>query len=113
MRRIWFTILLALSVACSATASAWAAQACPYKTTPAAMHDCCPQPPATPDDPSDHSKKMDCKLGQACRAAPAVAPQVPMVATAVVGVTEQPALLEQTEAPSSVLTGLWRPPRTI
>ena len=114
MRRIWFTLLLALAVACNATASAWAMQACPYKAAPSA-HDCWPQPPATPDKPDkpDHAKKMDCKLGQACRAAPAVAPQVAAVETAPIAAIEQPALLEQTAARSAVPTGLWRPPRTL
>lgn len=115
MRQMWFTILLALAVACSATASAWAAQACPFKATPeAAMtHDCCPQKPAPSEQHSEHSKKMDCKLGQACRSAPAVAQQIPMLTVVVVGVVAKPPLVEQTAAPSSVLTGLWRPPRSI
>lgn len=111
MRRIWFTILLAVSLACSATASAWAMQACPYKAAPTA-HDCCPKPPTAPDH-SDHSKKIDCKLGQACRVAPAIAPLVPVVATAAISVVEQPVLLERAGVRSSVPNGLWRPPRTL
>jgi hypothetical protein len=116
MRQTWLTILLALAVACSATASAWAAQACPFKATPmaAAMaHDCCPQKPEVPDQSPHHSKKMDCQFGQACRFAPAIAPQIPMLTVAVVSVVAKLPLVEQTGAPSSVLTGLWRPPRSI
>jgi len=115
MRSIWLALLLSVAVACSATAGAWAAQACPFKATPeAAMtHDCCPQKPVPAEQHSEHSKKMDCKLGQACRSAPAVAPQLPTLTVAVVSVVAKPPLVEQTGAPSSVLTGLWRPPRSI
>lgn len=112
MRQVWFTILLCVSLAFSATASAWAAQACPYKAA-IASHDCCPQPPATPSDKSHHSKQIDCKLGQSCRAAPAVAPELPVVAQAVVHVVEQPALADHDGVRSSILTGLWRPPRSV
>jgi len=84
-------------------------QACPYAAAPS-VHDCCPQPPATSDKP-EHSKKVDCKLGQACRAAPAVAAQVPVLVSVPTFAFEQPPLLEQREARSSVPTGLWRPPR--
>lgn len=113
MRQIWFTILLAVSIAFSATASAWASQACPYKAMPVASHDCCPQPPAAPSDTSDHSKQMDCRIGQACRAAPAVTPQLPAIAMAIVRVTEQPLMIHHDGVRSPVLTGLWRPPRSL
>jgi hypothetical protein len=113
MRRIWFTILLVVSLACSATASAWAAQNCPDKAMPVASHDCCPQPPAAPGDKPDKSKTIDCKLGQACRAAPALTPQLPVIATALVRVVDQPALADHDGVRSTVLTGLWRPPRSL
>jgi hypothetical protein len=113
MRRIWFTILLAVSLAISATASAWAAQACPYKTAPVTSHDCCPQPPAAPDDTPHHSKQMDCKLGQACRLAPAVAPELPVIAAVAKPVSEQPLMRQHDGVRSPVLTVLWRPPKSV
>ena len=112
MRRIWFTILLAVSLAFTATATAWAAQACPYKSAPVTSHDCCPQPPVAPDDQSHHSKQMVCKLGQACRVAPAVAPELLVVAAVAKPVSEQPLMSQHDAVRSPALTGLWRPPKS-
>jgi len=108
MRQRWFTVLLVASLVVTGTASAWAAQACLYKAAPAASHDCCPQPPSAPDDTSDHGKKMDCRLGQACRSAPAVTPQLPVFATAIARMFEQPLALDRVDAVPSVPAGVPR-----
>ena len=113
MRQIWFTILLVASLVVSGTASAWAAQVCPYKVAPAASHQCCPQPPVALDDTSDHGKNMDCRFGQTCRPAPALAPQLPVIATAVVRLIARPLAVHRVDVISSVPDGLWRPPRSV
>lgn len=115
MRRLWFTVLLVMSLAISVTASAWAAQDCPFKEAPAAAaaHDCCPDQEPTPDPSEHHGKSMDCQLGQSCRASHAVEPLVPVLMVAHVEVIRAIAPRDQQDAPSSVASGLWRPPRVI
>ncbi len=112
MVRHFIAFLIVLSLAFGGAANAMAAMDCPFLKAPSA-HDCCPPAADQHDKAPDHSKAPDCKLGQACRSAPAVAPQIPMLTVAVVGIVAKPPLVEQTSAPSSVLTGLWRPPRSI
>lgn len=115
MRRIWFTLLLALSLAVSATASAWAAQACPFKqaTDSASQHDCCPDQKPTPQPSDHHGKNLDCQLGQACRAAHAVQPMLPVLATTTLEIVVVAAPRNQQGVVQSVATGLWRPPRSV
>lgn len=115
MRRIWFTLLIAVSVAFGAVASASAAQNCPFKTAPAATHDCCPDG-AMDDMPGNdhHAKKpADCQLGQACRGSVAVAPSLPILGSAPVEIAVAPPLLAPVECVSAVSLAFWRPPRTI
>lgn len=115
MRRLWFSILLVASLAVSATANAWAAQACPYKQaeSAAAAHDCCPDPKPSPQPSDHHDTSMDCKLGQACRASHAVEPLVPTLAAIHVEVVAAVTERDLQGAPISLATGLWRPPRTV
>jgi hypothetical protein len=113
MRRLWFAILLVISLAASATASAWAAQACPYKqAAEAASHDCCPDQTPEPQ-PSDHQgKSLDCQLGQSCRTAQAVEPLQSVLTIARVEAVVALSPPTQQPAPTAVSSGLWRPPRT-
>jgi len=115
MRRLWFTILLAVSLALSATASAWAAQACPFKqaAASAATHDCCPGQQAKPKPADHHGKTIDCQLGQSCRASQAVEPFAPVLTVAHVEIIEPAVLGDQQAPPQSIPSGLWRPPRTV
>lgn len=66
-----------------------------------------------PDEPSHYFKKLDSKLGQACRSAFSIAPQVLVFTEAVIGVERKPPLVEQTGVPSFVLTDVWRPRRSV
>lgn len=115
MRRILLTLLLAFSLAFSATASAWAAQACPYKQAAmsAAAHDCCPDRQTKPEPIDHHGTTMDCQLGQSCRASYAVEPIVPALTVVRVEIVEPAMLRDQQAPPQSVPSGLWRPPRTV
>src|SRR5690349_7354641 len=115
MRRLWFAILLVVSLALSATATAWAAQACPYKQAVAApaAHDCCPDQPAKAKPADHHGKAIDCQLGQSCRASLAVEPFAPVLTIANVEVVVPAVLLDQQAPPQSVPSGFWRPPRTV
>lgn len=115
MRRLWFAMLIVFSLAVSGAASAWAAQACPYKQAPlsAGAHDCCPdqKPPAQQTD--HHRKTTDCQLGQSCRASHAVEPFVPVLRIAHVEVVVAAALSDQQADLQSIPSGLWRPPRFV
>ena len=115
MRRLWFAILLVISLAVSATASAWAAQACPYKQAGqlSASHDCCPGQKPEPQPSDHHGKSLDCQLGQSCRTAHAVEPLEPMltIASAEVAVAYLRAISSRSHT-TAVPSGLWRPPRT-
>jgi len=115
MRRIWFAILLVVSLALSATASAWAAQACPYKqaAASAAAHDCCPNQQTKPKPTDHHGNTIDCQLGQSCRASHAVEPFVPVLTVAHVEIVEPAVQRDQQTPPQSIPSGLWRPPRTV
>ena len=115
MRQTWFSLLLIATLAGSATASAWAAQACPYKQTAAATaaHDCCPDQQTKPK-PTDHDgETMDCQLGQSCRTSHAVEPFVTLLTVAHLEVGETSMLGDQQAPPKSVPSGLWRPPRIV
>jgi hypothetical protein len=119
MRRLWLTLLLALSVAFGAVASASAAQNCPFKTAPAATHDCCPDgaPNAAMGKMSDgdhHSKKpADCQLGQACRGAVAVAPSLPLLGSAPIERAAAAPILTVVQHVPAVSLAFWRPPRIV
>lgn len=115
MRRLWFAILLALSLVVSGTAGAWAAQACPFKQAPALalQHDCCPDQKQAPQPANEHDKKMDCQLGQACRASHAVQAIQPVLTITTVETVVTAAPRNQPEAPQSIPTGLWRPPKSV
>jgi len=115
MRRLWFALLLVASLALSATASAWAAQACPYKQAAASAvaHDCCPDQQAKSKPTDHHGKTIDCHLGQSCRASHAVEPFVPALTVAHVETVEPAVLRDQQAPPQSIPSGLWRPPRTV
>lgn len=116
MARLVFAFLVVFSLALGGAAHAMAAMDCPYLKASSA-HDCCPpagdQHNKALDRSPDQSKAPDCKIDQACRPALAVAPQLPVLTAAVIGVDAKSPLVEQTGAPSSVLTGLWRPPRSV
>jgi len=113
MRRLWFAILLVVSLAVSATASAWAAQACPFKqAAAAASHDCCPDQKPEPQPADHHDKSLDCQLGQSCRTAQAVEPLQPVLTIARAEVVVALAPRNQQPAPTAASSGLWRPPRT-
>ena len=120
MRRLFFSLLLALSLAFGATASAWAAQDCPYKAAPAA-HDCCPDDDASAmndmaDDgaPSHRdAPAKTCQLGQACRASVALAPLLQSI-TVVAATTEWRQVdRRDVREPASPLFAFWRPPRIV
>lgn len=118
MRRFWFTILLAVSIAFGGVASAWAAKDCPYKAVAAQAHDCCPdgsmggmQQPSGGDH--DGKKAADCQLGQACRASPAVAPSLPALTRVIAKPVAIVPVLVDAQAPPVVLFGFWRPPRAV
>jgi len=115
MRRLWFAILLVISLAFSATASAWAAQACPYKqvAATASVHDCCPDQQTKPKPGDHHGKTIDCQLGQSCRASHAVEPFVSALMVANVEIVVTAELRDQQAPPQSVPSGLWRPPRAV
>lgn len=115
MRRLWFSILLIVSLAVGATANAWATQACPYKQVDAAVgvHACCPDQKPDPHPTDHHDKSMDCKLGQLCRASHAVEPLVPSLTAIHVEVVAAVTERDLQGAPISLATGLWRPPRTV
>jgi hypothetical protein len=120
MSRLFFSLLLGLSLAFGATASAWAAQDCPYKAAPAA-HDCCPDDPASAmNDMADYDAPAQpdapaktCQLGQACRASVALAPllqSIPVVAE----ITEWRQVdRRDVREPASPLFAFWRPPRIV
>lgn len=120
MRRIWLSLLLAVSLALGATADAWASQDCPYKAAPAA-HDCCPDGDAMTggsamggDQPAHPEKPVkDCRIGQACRANPAVAPSLQAVSVVVEMTVSQPVDRHQAGAPAAPTSAFWRPPRTV
>jgi len=120
MRRLFLPFLLALSLAFGATASAWAAQDCPYKAAPAA-HDCCPDDDASAmndmaDDgaPSHRdAPAKTCQLGQACRASVALAPLLQSI-TVVAATTEWRQVdRRDVREPASPLFAFWRPPRIV
>lgn len=115
MRHLWFALLLVVSLALSATASAWAAQACPYKqaAVSAAAHDCCPGQQTKPKPADNHHKTMDCQLGQSCRASHAVEPFVPVLKVARVESVEAAVVRDQQPELQSIPSGLWRPPRAV
>jgi hypothetical protein len=119
MRRIWFTLLIAASVAFGAVANASAAQNCPFQSAHVATHDCCPD--GAPNSEmgkmsggDHHSKKpTDCQLGQACRGSVAVAPSLPVLGSVLFKrVIARPALAAGQHTPS-VSFAFWRPPRTV
>jgi len=114
MRRLWFTILLAISLAFGGAASAWAAQDCPFKQAPVGAHDCCPENAAHHDGaPKPAKAPASCQLGQACRTVPAVTPlqlsiriSAGVVASALVPPVE-------TFAPPAPFFSVWKPPRSV
>ena len=114
MRRLWFAILLVMSLAVGATASAWAGQACPYKQAEAASasHDCCPDQQPAPQPSDHHDNSIECQLGQSCRATHAVEPLVPILKSARVEVAVAISPRDQQAIHTTAPAGLWRPPRT-
>lgn len=113
MRRIWLTLLVAFSLTVGGVASAWAAQACPYKQAAAAgSHDCCPDQKPEPQPSDHHGKSLDCQLGQSCRTAQAVEPLQPVLTIARAEVVVALSPRNQQPAPTAISSGLWRPPRT-
>lgn len=120
MRRLLFSVMLALSLAYGATANAWAAKDCPYKAAPAA-HDCCPDDaagamndmaedgaPAHPDAPAN-----TCQLGQACRASVALAPLLQSIPVAPESTEWRQVDRRDVRQPASPLFAFWRPPRIV
>lgn len=115
MRRIWLTLLIAFSLAVGGVASASAAQNCPFRSAPAATHDCCPDNAMKKATDTDHHSKKtsDCLLGQACRASVAVAANLPVLkSTLVEGASPAPVASVAQPAPT-VSFAFWRPPRTV
>lgn len=113
MRRVWLAILLAFALTASGVASAMAAQDCPMQSAAtAAMNDCCPEDQGPSAPGQDRHEMAGCKMGMACRAAPAVTPSVAPIGlpTATASVSE-PVLVEAA-TPSGPLQQLFRPPRT-
>lgn len=115
MRRLWLTLLLALSVAFGAVASASAAQNCPFKSASATTHDCCPDgATGKMSDGDHHSKKpADCQLGQACRGAVAVAPSLPLLGSAPIERAAAAPILTAVQHVPAVSLAFWRPPRIV
>jgi hypothetical protein len=118
MRRLWFTILLAVSIAFGGVASAWAAKDCPYKAVPAQAHDCCPEGAMAgmqqrSGGDHDSKKAADCQLGQACRASSAVVPSLPMLMQIAAKPVAIVPVLVDAQSPPVVLFAFWRPPRTV
>jgi hypothetical protein len=106
--------MLAFSIAFGGTASAWAAQTCPYNAAPA-MHDCCPDSAMSGMSGSGHHSKKpaDCQLGQACRASIAVAPNLPTLKVARVEPARPVFASADADGPAVLSFSFWRPPRTV
>jgi hypothetical protein len=107
-------LLLVFALAFGGVANAWAAQDCPYKDAPSA-HGCCPDGAAPDNGQSEKGSKsaVDCKLGQACRSAPATAPNLPSVDRPVFAIEPASVVLAAGPLPASPPFSLWRPPRTV
>ena len=118
MRRILLKIFLVLSLALGGAASAWAAQDCPYLTTAAGVHDCCPDGMngSMQDTRSHHGptkKAADCQLGQACRASNAVSPSLPALQSRLMVVEAAPVVFRNAVHETAKVNAFWRPPRVI
>lgn len=115
MRRLFLSLLIAVSVAFGAVASASAAQNCPFKVAPAVMHDCCPDGAMGKMSGNDHHSKKpaDCQLGQACRGSVAVAPTLPILGSAPAEIAMTAPVLATVERVSAVSLAFWRPPRIV
>ena len=114
MRRLWLSLLLALSLVSGGVANAWAAGDCPYlKDAAASQHGCCPNDGAdVPSHPADGSDKAaQCKLGQACRTVPMVTPIV--LAVVLPHTIRLPVRLVDNDkaVEGGPVFSLWRPPR--
>lgn len=114
MRRLWLSLLLALSLVSSGVANAWAADDCPYlQNAVAREHSCCPDDAAnTLSHHGDESDKApQCKLGQACRTTPMVTPlAIPVVLPHTIPLPVR--LVDNDKAvEGGPVFSLWRPPR--
>ncbi len=109
MRRVLFTLFVALAIVAGGFATASAALACPMQQQ---AHACCPDEGAPGKDGPASQHDMDgCLGGSACRAmvAPSPLPQH-VVGRAVATDAASPALVRR--APSQgFLQECWRPPR--
>jgi hypothetical protein len=111
MARLVIALLVTLSLAFGGAANAMAAADCPYLKA-ATSHDCCPPTGDPRDESPEHSKALDCKLGQACRAATAVTPLVPVFARMMVVCVDAPSFIGDEGDRPSPLFSLWKPPRS-
>jgi hypothetical protein len=115
MRRLWLTLLLAFSLAFGGVASAWAAQDCPYNKAAAGMHACCPDGQMQQKSNSGHpaKKAADCTVGQACRAAIAVAPTLPTLKVAAISPADPVIGMSDAGHRLPPSFSFWRPPRAV
>lgn len=113
MRRLWLSIVLVASLIVGGTMNAWAAKDCPYlKTAAVSVHDCCPGGGMKDQDKSDHkSKSGDCKLGQACRSAPATAAEPAPVVRPLLYAAQIAVRMGDDHQQPTPLFSFWRPPR--
>ena len=109
MRRLWLTLMLALSLVASGFAGAAMAANCPMQAE--AQHDCCPDDGA-PDAPAQG--QMDgCVMGVACRSALSLAPSLNPVRLLATPIRLTEPVLGEPAPPSGPLVEFWRPPRTL
>lgn len=112
MTRYLLALVVAFSLALTGVANAMSAFDCPYLKTPAA-HDCCPPTGEDHQDKTgDRTKSLDCKIGQACRTVPVVAPVTPVLAQISVAVIVAPIILHEDAGRPSPLFAHWKPPRS-
>jgi hypothetical protein len=112
MTRIVVAFFVAFSLAFGGVANAMAAHDCPFLRVASSIHDCCPLTGKHQDKSSDKdSKSQTCKLGQACRSIPAMAPSLLETRVTLPMVRDDgPAITEPTTRPSPLFS-FWRPPR--
>jgi hypothetical protein len=107
-------LLLVFALAFGGVANAWAAQDCPYTQAPSA-HGCCPDGAAPDNGRSEKGSTsgFDCKLGQACRSAPATGPILASVDRPVFAIEPASVVFATGALLATPPFSLWRPHRTV